>query len=234
MKSINLIPEEFLVRQAAIRHALGWGVVLAIAFTAVGSGALWQHRKLASSRSVITNGNSLAKSVEQLRARLAQLATQRTKLETNLSRVTSLLSRKYRSGLLPYIADCIEDDIVLTDMTLAAAEEAKSERAASTSKRISRRRARLNSSPRKPREEKKERPQHSGPILTLKGYTLSDIALTRFIAGLRRAEQIGNVQLLFAEQAKGSLSELKTFELLCTMEYWGAKLNSGTVEQSRD
>jgi len=220
MKSINLIPEEFLVRQAAIRHAVGWGIVLAIGCTAVGSGALWQHRKLSRSRSVITNGNSTAKSVEQLRAQLAQLATERTKLEAGLSRVTSLLSRKYRSGLLPYIADCTGDDIVLTDIILAAAEDAEPEKAVSTSRRISRRRA-----PRKPREEKKQRqrlPAEAGrsvPILTLKGYTLSDIALTRFITGLREAEQIGNVQLRFAQQAKGSLSELKTFELLCTMNY---------------
>jgi hypothetical protein len=132
-------------------------------------------------------------------------------MEAQLDRVGSLLARKYRSGLLAHVAGCVNDDIVLTSLRLepppseAPAAQPPSSRA----------------TPPTP-EPRAPRPTSTGPALLIRGYTLSDLELARFISSLRQSEQIEGVRLEYSQQAEGPLAGLKSFELRCTITHKGS------------
>ena len=211
MKDINLIPEQYFVRQSAVRHTIAWGILLALAVFSVIGGAIWQFGRLATARKALENYTRSADSVLPLREQLQQLAQERTALEDQLERVRQLLHRKYRSGLLAHIANSMNDDIVLTDFTFTMPAAAADGEAANTGP-VSRRDAAQT-----PAEATLSRPTAAAPTLVLKGYALSDLEFARFITSLRKGTLMPDVRLEFVQQAEGNDTGLKTFELRCTL-----------------
>jgi len=212
VKDINLIPPQYFVRRATIRHATGWGLALAVIVAAVGGTAFWQHGRLRTARRALENQTRSAELVAPLREQLKALAVERTRLEGDLDRISSLLHRKYRSGLLAHIANSVNDDIVLTELVFQTPRQASRE-AAGTGP-VSRRNA-AASPAQAPQAAQTPGSKHC--TLILKGYALSEVEFTRFVTSLREGTLMPDVRLEFVQQAEERYPGLKTFELRCTV-----------------
>jgi len=209
MKQINLIPEQYLVRRAAARHAVCWGVGLSGLLLIILTAAGWHHQRLAYARKTLDSRTRAVEAIEPLVRQINQLAIERTRLQQRLARVQLLLRRKYRSAILTHIAQCINDDVVLTTLTFHSPY--RQDPVASSSSGSLSRRSQVTT-----HNGSAEEPDGSAETtLVLKGYALSDVELTRFIASLREGSVLQDVRLDVAEQAPGHRSGLKSFEIRC-------------------
>lgn len=210
MKSINLIPEEFVVRETIVRHVIGWAIGITLAVSGIAGGAWWQHSALAADRSEVETMNETADAVQDLREKLTGLVEERAELDKRIDNVNSLIGHCSCAKLLADVAEHISENLVLT---LFALEGNTTQVEQPTSRNLSRREAKHE-----PEENHQRKRPDNQSVLKLKGWVLSDIELTRFISGLRENEIIGDVQLVYAKHPPQRPNGLKTFELRCTLD----------------
>jgi len=207
MSLVNLLPEDYVARQAQKRANVFCTVLFAVVMAGVVAAAVVSERQYRNTRLVSERVNQAYAEAADLIKQLRQLENTRQKLLAKAKLTAGLLERVPRSYLLATVTNALPEGASLTrfelrtrrQVTVRRAPAAKTRYQAAAAKRAA-----------------KAKVKATGGMsvqLTVVGLAATDVQVARFIAAMARCPLMETVDLVYSQQKKRGNAIVREFRV---------------------
>jgi len=208
MSLINLLPDDYVARQAQKRANLFCAILFGVVVAGVLAAAVVSERAYRRTRDVSERVNRSFDEASKLITQLQQLEATRQKLLKKAKLTSGLLERVPRSYLLASITNALPPGACLTRFGLKSKRETTVQAAPPT---------RFDKAAAK-RANTAKTSTHMAVEISVTGLAATDVEVARFIAAMARCPLMETVELVYSQQKKFKDSVVRDFNIILELK----------------
>ena len=196
MSTINLLPDDYLLRKSQRRANILCVVMFAVVMATVGAAAIVSERNTANTEKVRDQVNIAYADAAKTLQEMQQLETQKRTMVHKAEVTGALLEKVPRSYLLAIVTQALPENVSLTSFNLTP--------------------QRVTSTPGKTKFDSitgKSEDQEMVMTVEVTGMAATDVDVARFIANLLRCQLLSGVDLAFSQEKKLKDTSVREFQV---------------------